>query len=83
VVPRILIRQWSRLSKAATVYGPFACTSLPADARHPLRIPVMIVHTAPHVRCLPKLASSRMAPLALPSDAEWHREQAELLRGLL
>jgi hypothetical protein len=83
VVPRILMRQWSRISKAATVYGPFAYTSLPDDARHPLRIPVMIIHTAAHVRCLPKPLSSRLAPLALPRDAEWHREQAELLRGLL
>jgi hypothetical protein len=83
VVPRILIRQWSRISKAAKVFGPFAYTSLPTDARHPLRIPVMIIHTAPHLRCLPTLATSRMASLALPHDAEWHREQAALLRGLL
>jgi hypothetical protein len=77
------MRQWSRISKAATVYGPFDYTSLPADARHPLRIPVMIIHTAPHVRCLQKPLSSRMAPLALPGDAEGHREQADVLRGLL
>jgi hypothetical protein len=83
VVPRILIRQWSRVSKAATVFGPFAYTSLPADARHPLRVPVMLIHTATHLRCLPTPATSRMAPLALPRDAEWHREQAALLRGLL
>jgi hypothetical protein len=83
VVPRILIRQWSRVSKAATVRGPFSYTSLPTDARHPLRIPVMIVHTPTHVRCLPKPATSRMASLALPCDAEWHREQAAMLRGLL
>jgi hypothetical protein len=84
VVPRILMRQWSRVSKAAVVSGPFACASLPADARHPLRIPVMLVHIATHVRCLPSPVSSlRMDAPPLPSDAEWHREQAELLRGLL
>jgi hypothetical protein len=53
VVPRILMRQWY-LQSWSTVYGPFAYTSLPDDARHPLRIPVMIIHTAAHVRCLPK-----------------------------
>jgi hypothetical protein len=83
VVPRILVRQWSRISKAAEVMGPFSHASLPLDARHPLRVPVMLIHTAAHVRCLPNpISRNRLDASALPRDAQWHREQAELLRGL-
>ena len=84
VVPRILIKQWSRVSRATEVLGPFLNSTLPPDVRHPLRVPVMIIHIATYVRCLPTLSPrSRLDTSALPSDVEWHREQAELLRGVL
>lgn len=53
VVPRILIKQWSRVARATEVLGPFLNTSLPLAVRHPLRVPVMLVHNAARVRCLP------------------------------
>jgi hypothetical protein len=41
--------------------GPFSRASLPLDARHTLRVPVMLIHTAAHVRCLPApLSSNRL-----------------------
>jgi hypothetical protein len=85
VVPRILIKQWSRVSRATEVLGPFLNTSLPPAIRHPLRVPVMLVHIAAHVRCLPAPSSSRdrLDTSTVPCDVEWHREQAELLRGVL
>jgi hypothetical protein len=83
VVPRILIKQWSRVSRTTTVLGPFLNTSLPPSVRHPLRVPVMLIHIAAHVRCLPAPSRFRLDPSTVPCDVEWHREQAELLRGVL
>jgi hypothetical protein len=81
VVPRILLRQWGNLSRSAILYGPFDWSELPVPCQPALRVPLMIVHIPPHQRCLPYISDS-VDPSPLPADARWHREQAELLRGL-
>ena len=84
VVPRVLQRQWGRVSRSVNQLGPFKFLDMPPSIRPSLPIPAMLLHVPRHKRCLPSAASpsDRLDSTALPPDAKWHREQAELLRGL-
>jgi hypothetical protein len=78
-VPHTLMAFWHGLSRhiveLATIYPHRTEMRLPPI----LLIPIVVLYLPSHVRSLPIL---RLDPFALPSNAQWHREQAAYMRGL-
>jgi hypothetical protein len=85
-VPRILQHQWGNLSKHVHEVGIFQPGEFPLSPLQHLPIPVVLLQIATYKRTLPSIRDEDMAarldgPPA-PPDARWHRNEAELLRGL-
>jgi hypothetical protein len=78
-VPRTLMAFWHGLSRhiveLATIYPHRTEMRLPPV----LPIPIVVLYLPPHVRSLPII---RLDSPSLPSNAQWHREQAAYVRGL-
>jgi hypothetical protein len=72
--PRVLQRHWSNISRFV---DPIDVPSAWASTR--CGAPVVALLIRPHVRSLP-LLHNRLDSSALPTEARWHRQQAESLR---
>jgi hypothetical protein len=79
VVPRVFQRDWGRVSKHIVELGTFAAEMIP-DYGGSTDIPCVLLHLPCYVRSLP--SPRRMDPPSRPQGGEWHREQAEYVRGL-
>jgi hypothetical protein len=77
MLPRVMQKDWSSLSRHVQEIGQFKPGTFPTTSRLP--IPVVLLYVAPHLRTLPP---PYRKPLPLPAAAQWHRQQAEALRGL-
>jgi hypothetical protein len=77
MLPRVMQKEWSNLSKYVKEIGQFKRGTFPSTSGLP--IPAVLLYVAPHVRTLPP---PYRKPLPLPASAQWHRQQAETLRGL-
>jgi hypothetical protein len=79
-VPRVVPAFWWGLSRhvheLATLY-PHK-TPLPRPPLVP--IPVVVLYVSPHTRTLP--TKDRLARVALPANAAWHKREAASVRGL-
>jgi hypothetical protein len=80
-VPRIVPGFWFGLSRHVRELAQFQPRDFPLAAQPVLPIPVIILYIAPHVPMIP-LKHSRLDRSPVVRGAKWHREQAELLRGL-
>jgi hypothetical protein len=81
LIPRILQRQWSSLSRHIVEVKVIQPPLLPWRPDSVLPIPVVLLHLPTYVRSLPSIPDRLDRPTP-PPDAEWHREQADFLRGL-
>jgi hypothetical protein len=79
LVPRIFQRDWGRASKHVMECGTVAPAGIPIYGTHS-DIPCVLLHLPCYVRCLP--LTRWMEPAPRPKGAEWHREQAEFVRGM-
>ena len=79
LVPRILQRQWGRVSRHVQEVGTFRPQLLPPLVSYPSLFPFVVLYVPPFV---PMLGPSRLdkPPVAKPNN--WHRRQAEEVRGL-
>jgi hypothetical protein len=82
LIPRILQRSWGRLSGCITELEVLHPATFPDSLPHAHLLPVCVLHLASHRRVLP--TTNRLDSAPLPADPlhRWHRQQAELLRGL-
>ena len=79
LIPRILQRQWSRVSRQLIEVGVYQKNCIPELPKSHLSIPSVLVLIPTHVRTLPR---DRLDPSSATATERWHRKQAELLRGL-
>ena len=85
LLPRILQRQWSSLSRHVQEVGlcrDITVLPFPPDATPVLAIPLILLCIAPHHRSLPTLSENRVGTSADASVVRWHRQQADKLRRL-
>jgi hypothetical protein len=80
LIPRILQRQWSSLSRHIQEIATFQPPALPWRDPSALPIPVVLLHLPPYVRSLP--LPDRLVRSTLSPDAQWYRDEADILRGL-
>jgi hypothetical protein len=78
-VPRILQRQWQRLSRHLHVLDAIQVDDLPSCVHHTL--PVVLIVLTHHVRELPS-ESTRLDLSTNAATIRWHRDQATFVRGL-
>lgn len=79
LVPRILQKQWGRISRYVQELGVFQSDLLPGRAAFVSHLPFVFLHLAPHV------SHPRKHRLVLPSVGnrkDWHHHQAEEVSGL-
>jgi hypothetical protein len=79
VIPRVFQRDWGRVSKHIVELGQFAASTIPDYGIH-TDIPCILLHLPCYVRSLP--SPRWMDSPSRPSGGEWHRAQAEFVRGL-
>jgi hypothetical protein len=79
VVPRVFQRDWGRVSKHVVELGTFAASTVPVYGLR-TNIPCVVLHLPCYVRSLPP--PRWLDQPSRPQGTEWHREQAEFLRGL-
>jgi hypothetical protein len=79
VVPRVFQRDWGRVSRHIVELGVFPAASVPVYGLS-TDIPCVILHLPCYVRSLPP--PRRLDEPPRPPRSEWHRDQAEQLRGL-
>ncbi len=79
VVPRVMQRDWAYLSRYCQRIGCFPREDVPEDYIPGLPIPVVLLYCPPHQRAL---SNRRHKSTTNAPNGQWHREQAELLRGL-
>jgi hypothetical protein len=79
VVPRVFQCSWGRTSKHIHEVGVFAASSIP-DYGEGTDIPCVVLHLPCYLRSLPP--PRRLDIASRPKGAEWHRQQAEYVRGL-
>ena len=79
VVPRVFQRDWGRVSRHLVELGVFPAASVPVYGLA-TDIPCVILHLPCYVRSLPP--PRRLDEPSRPPGSEWHRDQAEQLRGL-
>ena len=78
VVPRVFQNKWGRVSKQVVEVATFGAGSVPAYGDN-TDIPCVLLHLPCYVRRLP-----RPQPKGAPhfKTDQWHRDQAEHVRGL-
>ena len=74
-IPRILQREWRRLSRHLIELTPFQ------DQPQAHLLPVTVLFLPKFVPSLP-LSQHRMDGPPVPKNARWHRQQADVLRGM-
>jgi hypothetical protein len=79
LIPRILQRQWSRVSRQIVEVGVYQKNRIPGLPESHLSIPSVLVLIPTHLRTLPR---DRVDSSPATATERWHRKQAELLRGL-
>jgi hypothetical protein len=79
LIPRVFQRDWGRVSKHVVELGTYPAAQVPGYAGHS-DIPCVLMHLPCYVRSLP--SPRRMDFPSRPKGVEWHREQAEYMRGL-
>jgi hypothetical protein len=79
IIPRILQKRWSRLSRHVVEIGVFPQDEVPHQHSPLLSIPLVLLYIPPHVRTFP---ITRVDSPPITADSRWHQEQAGLLRGL-
>jgi hypothetical protein len=79
IIPRVFQRDWGRVSKHIIELGLHPAADIP-DYGALTDIPCLILHLPCYVRSLPP--PRWMEPPTRSQREEWHREQAEHLRGL-
>jgi hypothetical protein len=79
VVPRVFQCNWGRASKQIQEVGVFPAASIP-DYGEDTDIPCVLLHLPCYVRSLPSPRRLDQPPRS-PGE-QWHREQAEHVRGL-
>ncbi len=79
-VPRLLQREWRSLSRHLVELAPLTSRTLP-DRPTVHLLPVTVLYLPVFVPSLPSNLD-RVDRLTVPKNAKWHRQQAELLRGL-
>jgi hypothetical protein len=81
VLPRILQRQWSRVSRQLIEVGVYQKYVVPGLPESYLTIPTVVVLIPTHVRTLSR--DRRLDETSTVSaTVRWHQKQAELLRGM-
>ena len=80
VIPQVMQNEWAYLSCYMVRVGVKKWEAIPCNKHpHTLPIPVVVMYAAPHT-CV--LSKHRGRPPPLPTTAEWHRKQANTMRGL-
>jgi hypothetical protein len=81
-IPRILQREWRKLSRHLLELTPLLPTTNPTR-QHPQAhlLPVTVLFLPKFVPSL-SLPNCRMDGFTVPKHARWHRQQADVLRGL-
>jgi hypothetical protein len=79
VIPRVFQRDWGRVSKQILEMRHYAAATVP-DYGTNTDIPCVLLHLPCYVRSLPP--PRWMDQSSRPQREEWHREQAEYVRGL-
>jgi hypothetical protein len=79
VIPRVFQRDWGRFSKHVIELGTFTATAI-LDYGANTDIPCLILHLPCYVHSLPP--PRRVDTPSRSQGMEWHREQAEYVRGL-
>ena len=80
-VPRIVPAFWFGLSRHIKELQMLHPRDFPLQLQPVLPIPIIVLYLAPHIPSIPS-KHSRMVPSSTVRGARWHRQQAELLRGL-
>jgi hypothetical protein len=80
-VPRIVPGFWFGLSRHVRELPGFKPRDFPLAQQPVLPIPVIVLYIAPHVPSIPA-KHFRLDRPPSARGAQWHRQQAELLRGL-
>jgi hypothetical protein len=80
VVPRVFQTNWGRVSKHIHELEIFPATAIP-DYGEITDIPCVLLHLPCYVRSLPS-SNRRLEQPSRPQGEQWHREQAEHVRGL-
>jgi hypothetical protein len=79
-VPRVVQAFWWGLCRHIKELATFYPHLTPLRLQPTVPIPVVVLYLPPHQRSLP--TKDRLDRAALPPEADWHREQAALMRGL-
>lgn len=79
LIPRILQREWGRVSKHVEEIGVYLPQLLPSPVAYSSLFPFVLLYIAPHT---PVLGPPRMDKPPVPKPKNWHRAQAEEVRGL-
>ena len=79
LIPRILQREWGRISRHVHEVGVFRPSLLPPAVSYPSLFPFVFLHVRPFV---PALGPPRLDSPSPAKPNNWHRVQAEEVRGL-
>jgi hypothetical protein len=80
LVPRVVPAFWWGLSRHVKELGTIYPHKTPLPRPPTVPIPVIVLYVCPHTRTLP--TKDRLARVALPANAEWHKREAASVRGL-
>jgi hypothetical protein len=80
IIPRILQKQWGRISRYVEEMGVYHSQLLPHPLAFDSPLPFVVLRVAPHTDTLRK---PRLDRTARPFSARFHQRQAEEVRGLL
>ena len=80
IIPRILQKRWSRASKHVVEVGVYQRATVPLAHHSFLSIPLVLLLIPYHIRSLPPL---RLDPAPQTPLRQFHRQQAQFMRGVL
>jgi hypothetical protein len=79
-VPRVVPAFWYGLSRHVHEIGTIYPHQTPLPYLPTVPIPVILLYICTHKRSLP--TKDRLTRVALPANAQWHKSEAALVRGL-
>jgi hypothetical protein len=79
IIPRIMQRQWGRVSKSVQERGVYHAGLLPDPYRFQAHLPFVLLYVPTHT---PTMRRDRMELPAPAQPKGWHKHQAEQVRGL-
>jgi hypothetical protein len=82
VLPRILQRQWSRVSQQLREVGTYQKSAEPGLPDSHLMIPTVVLLIPTHGRIFPPRHRRLDETPSISATVRWHRQQAELLREI-